>query len=197
MATQQFQVEPNLQVGKLTANGNIAVPPTANIRKPGDFYPTGTDALARGYSSAARREDELAALRLTSMMMEGRPKHMDGRYYTNLADLVRDASQFQRDPVPGLTTDQLTLHPLSNEFDPDRRFDEVRARIAQMSNLLTIRSDVFSILATVQSGYGIDVNGDGKINYRSDHEFITTGESKIRAVYERRSPADRSDQAQP
>ena len=48
-----------------------------------------------------------------------------------------------------LTADQRTLYPLSNEFDPDRRFDEVRARIEQMSNLLTIRSDVFSILATV------------------------------------------------
>ena len=59
------------------------------------------------------------------------------------------------------------------------------ARYRRMANMITTRSDVFEIRVTVQAGYGVDANGDGYINYRSDDEFVTTAETKARTVYER------------
>ena len=65
----------------------------------------------------------------------------------------------------------------------------MKARLERMQNLITVRSDVFEILVTVQAGYGVDVNGDGIINYRDesavDPEFVVTAERTARTVYER------------
>ena len=64
-----------------------------------------------------------------------------------------------------------------------------KARLERMQNLITVRSDVFEILVTVQAGYGVDVNGDGIINYREqgvdDPEFVVTAERTARTIYER------------
>jgi hypothetical protein len=169
--------------------GGLAVPPT-------NSSPENTDFLAPPYAdtsiNSARPEDEVAALRLSSLMMYGRNEHADGRYYTNINDLTRDQSAFSH-PAPALSTGP--IYPLSNEDDAKRRFDEVVERFRRMSNLITTRSDVFEIIATVQAGYGIDQNGDGLFDYRSNDEFVTTAETKGRLVYERRAPSDRSDQA--
>jgi hypothetical protein len=166
--------------------------------------------------------DEASALRLSSLLMAGRTQHPDGRYYESLGDLMRQSSNFESstgrfwpsynatpyDPYPFaaaydptniglrdfLATEAQRLSPLTNAPRSQDRFDEAVARLRRMSNSLTTRSDVFEIVVTVQSGYGVDTNGDGTINYRTSDEFITTGEKSARMVYERRAPADRTDE---
>jgi hypothetical protein len=166
--------------------------------------------------------DEASALRISSLLMAGRTQHPDGRYYENLGDLMRQSSNFESptgrfwprynatpyDPYPFagaydptniglrdfLATESQRLSPLSNAPRSQDRYDEAIARLRRMSNSLTTRSDVFEIVVTVQSGYGVDTNGDGNINYRTSDEFITTGEKSARMVYERRAPADRTDE---
>lgn len=171
--------------------------------------------------------DEASALRIASMLLTGRTKHPDGRYYDNLGDLMRQSSTMARgnelsstgrfwprynalpynvDPFNGdynpvvlglrdfAAKESQRLSPLSNAPRNQDRFDEAIARLQRMSNSLTTRSDVFEIVVTVQSGYGVDANSDGLINYRTSEEFITTGEKAARMVYERRAPADRTDE---
>lgn len=170
---------------------NALVPPTPNECS---IESGCSNLLAEGYgggASGARREDEIAALRLSSLILSGRPKHADGRYYTTIGDLVRDENRFPY-PDPAYSSD--FLYPLSNDNDPKRRFDEVAARFTRMANSITARSDVFEIIATVQAGYGIDQDGDGWIDYRGNTEFVTTAETKNRLVYERRTPSERSDE---
>lgn len=113
-----------------------------------------------------------------------RPDHADGRYYQFTADLVRDRSngnvneQLVKPFLPGLIT---------NAIEPTSAADQYRAiaeRFTRMSNLITTRSDVFEILVTVQAGYGVDENGDGRINYRGQ-EFVAVSEQSARMVYER------------
>ena len=132
-----------------------------------------------------------AGAQLAAMIQAGRPEHTDGRYYVNTGDLMRDMRAFSDGTASG------TIYPLSNQSDPAVRFGDVVERFRRMANLITVRSDVFEIIVTVQAGYGIDLDGDGHINYRSDEEFVITAEAKSRVVYERRSPSDRSDQAEP
>jgi len=129
-----------------------------------------------------------AALQLTGMLLEGLPEHADGRYYRTPGELALDRSGFAN-PLPR-PDDRLAveIYPLSNEGDPEIRFDQVQERFRRMANLLTTRSDIFEIIVTAQSGYGLDLDNDGFINYRSDDEFVTTAESKVRTVYIRRSP---------
>ena len=74
--------------------------------------------------------------------------------------------------------------------EPSEFLRERAARYTRIANELTTRSDVFEIIVTAQAGYGYDEDGDGFINYRSDNEFIPTGEKKVRTVYERREPED-------
>ncbi len=144
-----------------------------------------------------------AAQRLANLMTYGRAEHVDGRYYEKVSDLARDASGFVppqveaeyfREGYASLRTNarDLAVYPLSNEGDSERRFDEVAERFRRMANLVTTRSDVFEIIVTVQAGYGVDANGDGRYNYRSADEFVVTAENKTRLVYERRSPSDQS-----
>lgn len=152
-----------------------AMPPLANDGN--------TDLLATAADSGA-----LAAARLSALMMNGRKEHADGRYYDSIADLVRDALGKADAGNTG------AIYPLSNDANGQRRFDEAVERLSRMANLITMRSDVFEIIATVQAGYGIDYNNDGWINYRSP-EFVTTAESKGRLIYERRTPATQAGQA--
>lgn len=150
--------------------GGRAVPPLRNTIENPDRLADNADQIG------------IAAMRLAALMTANRPKNYDGRYYENITGLLRDDANND-------------VYPLSNEDDPEQRFDEVVRRFRQMVNLITIRSDVFEIIATVQAGYGVDLDGDGFFNYRSNDEFITTAESKVRLVYERRAPAARSDEA--
>ena len=146
---------------------------------------------------------QYAAQRLSYLMTYGRTEHADGRYYEKISDLARDASGFVPPQVQAEYYDEgntnlrdhaqdLAVYPLSNEGDRERRFEEVLERFRRMSNLVTTRSDVFEIIVTVQAGYGVDLNGDGRYNYRSPDEFVVTAENKTRLVYERRSPSDQS-----
>ncbi|HIJ64954.1 MAG TPA: hypothetical protein HPP77_03305, partial [Candidatus Hydrogenedentes bacterium] len=106
-----------------------------------------------------------------------RPHHYDGRYYLFTADLTDDAV--------GADLGIGTVYPLSPLADEIARFDEKAWRFSRISNLITTRSDVFEILVTGQTGYGVDENGDGIINYRDDNEFVVTAEKKTRTIYER------------
>lgn len=159
----------------------LATPPQAvTVEQPAD-----------NLASDSRR----AGAQLAAMIQAGRPEYVDGRYYTNIGDLVRDASQFVHRYPDGSPSG--SIHPLSNRSRPDQRFEDILERFRRMANLITVRSDVFEIIVTVQAGYGIDLDADGHYNYRSDEEFVVTAEAKSRIVYERRSPGDRSDQAEP
>ncbi len=155
--------------------GGRAVPPTRNTT---EFL----DLLADPGDTG------IAAMRLAAQIMAGRPEHPDGRYYKSVTELLSENGFI---PEGGISP----IYPLSNEDDPRERFDQVLRRFSQIVNLITVRSDVFEIIATVQAGYGVDLNGDGFINYRSNEEFITTAETKTRLVYERRAPAARADEA--
>ena len=66
-----------------------------------------------------------------------------------------------------------------------RQLDEHSDRYGRLANTVTTRSDVFEIIVTVQSGYGVDSNADGRINFRNDTEFVFNAEKKVRTVYER------------
>lgn len=149
-----------------------------------DGYLTATDFLGE-----VTGHEELAAQRLSAMITSLRPRHVDGRYYVKNSDLTED----QFFPDPNNPNQQVVFKPLSNDRSSERRFDEAIARFTRMANAITVRSDVFQVIATVQSGYGIDYNGDGLFDYRGQ-EFVTTAETKSRMVYERRTPALASDQ---
>jgi len=65
------------------------------------------------------------------------------------------------------------LFELSGTFDDPSRFKEILERFKRISNLITVRSDVFEIICVGQAGRVI---GD---------EFVPAAEKKIRVVYER------------
>ncbi len=108
----------------------------------------------------------------------GVEEHLDGRYYTGLGDLVVDPRLFE-----AVLEYQYPIGRAS-VADLDLLFTEVTGRFTRMANLTATRSDNFEIIVTAQSGYGVDRDGDGKINYRRD-EFEVTAEKKTRTVYER------------
>ena len=62
-----------------------------------------------------------------------------------------------------------------------------------MNNMITTRSDVFEIIATVQSGTMYDLNQDGIYDYRGD-EFFPQAERRARMIYDRRARAVRQDE---
>jgi hypothetical protein len=164
-----------------------------------------TDLLVPNTGLANNVEHTIGAFRLNGLMMAGRTEHADGRYYESVGGLTNDANafdyeyDFSRADVPQLTgpgvdgVENSAVYPLSNESLPLRRFDDIQRRIGTMGNLITVRSDVFEIIMTVEAGYGIDQNKDGFINYRDRNEFVTTAATKATATYERRAPSDQSD----
>ncbi len=165
------------------AGTSRAVPPAGPRVDGGDPNP---NQLGR----AVEADRSFAALRLMSMLVAERPEHADGRYYTSLADLARGAGK-------GGTLSS-GRYPLSNESVPELRYEEIAERFSRMSNLLATRSDVFEILVTVQAGSAVDLDGDGRVDYRgrrNAEEFVVTAESRGRVVYERRARRDKSDEA--
>jgi hypothetical protein len=181
-----------------------ATPPTRN-RFTGDLLNPDSDLLVPNTGLPLMVEHQLGAYRLSAMLGAGRTEHADGRYYESVGDLTKDSNAFDYDyiqsrmDIPDLTgtgtdgVEDWAVYPLSNDADPARRFDEVQARLRAMGNLITVRSDVFEIIMTVEAGYGIDQNKDGFINYRDRNEFVTTAATKATATYERRAPSDQSD----
>jgi hypothetical protein len=158
---------------------------TLNPALPSAWLPTDgwtADSFARDVNFAVARTQ------LVNMIMQGRPEQPDGRYYTDLVQLMEDSSSFAN-PDTGST-----IFPLSNNVNEVERYDEVVERFSRMVNSLTTRSDIFEIIATVEAGYAYDENGDGRYDYRTNREFIPTAETKARMVYERRTPTDRSDE---
>jgi len=67
---------------------------------------------------------------------------------------------------------------------PSRWLDETLERFKGISNLITVRSDVFEIICTAQAGNVLDANGDGELEWGID-EFVPLAEKKLRVVYER------------
>ncbi|HOQ89384.1 MAG TPA: hypothetical protein PLX03_04540, partial [Candidatus Hydrogenedentes bacterium] len=127
-----------------------------------------------------------ASSRLAAMMMALRPDHPDGRYYQAWSELLKGLTD-------GIIPEEAVM-PLSNEMRPDWRADEIIRRYSGLAQLITLRSDVFEILAVAQSGSAQDLNGDGYLDYASTGEgFQVTAESKGRMVYERRARRDTSD----
>jgi hypothetical protein len=159
--------------------------PSPSVLTGGPDVPPSLSALDSPNLLGGAGQGDLAAFRLSALLMAGRPEHPDGRYYADLSELVRESSAVITTGVP---------YPLSNESDAARRQEEIYERFRRMANVLTVRSDVFEIIALVQAGYGVDQDGDGWINYRSNDEFVVTAESKGRVVYERRVPSDRADE---
>ena len=142
-------------------------------------------------------------------MAGGRAEHPDGRYYVSPSELLAGI------PLGGiaLADERTGPWPLSNwgypgnsasnddEFTQnlvrerhETRYNEIVARFSQMSNMITTRSDVFEIIATVQSGTVGDVDGDGVLDYRGD-EFFPQSERRARVVYDRRARAIRQDES--
>ena len=114
----------------------------------------------------------------------------DGRYYELTSDLLADAhglqTGFTLQPPLAIIAIPINTDPLNIDFNNRAgAFEESAYRFSRMQNLITTRSDVFEILVTVQSGYGTDTNGDGRINYRDEQEFTATAEKSARTVYER------------
>ncbi len=184
-----------------------ATPPERNLRTADVFNPDYDLLVNDGVPLVDRHSD--ATFRMNAMLMTGRREHADGRYYESVGDLVLDTSAFDfnygasRSDLPsyasGGTADtpagieNAAIYPLSNESDPSKRFDETYERFRRLGNLVTTRSDVYEIIMTVESGYGIDRNEDGIVNYRDPDEFVTTSATKATAIYERRTPSDESD----
>ncbi|MBI1320877.1 MAG: hypothetical protein GC168_18280 [Candidatus Hydrogenedens sp.] len=127
------------------------------------------------------------------LLQRARTEHPDGRYYESPADLLSEDISLPQDPVAA--PDNRKLHPLTVNTIPEERAGEILRRFGELGSSITTRSDVFEILVTVQSGYGVDANNDGYLNYRDNNEFITNAETRSRMVYERRTPADNSDES--
>jgi hypothetical protein len=185
----------------------LSTPPERNVH---DFdVTTDSDLLARTVAASDAEAHRTGSFRLNAMLMAGRREHADGRYFDSLGDLVLDSSAFDynfaasRADIPDLSglgfpnlpagVENAAIYPLSNEALPSKRFDEVFERFRRMGNSLTVRSDVYEIIMTVEAGYGVDRDGDGVLNYRDPNEFNTTAATKASAIYERRTPSDQSD----
>ncbi|HOJ34862.1 MAG TPA: hypothetical protein PKY35_13105 [Candidatus Hydrogenedentes bacterium] len=120
------------------------------------------------------------ALAKTNRVLFNRPVHPDGRYYDLLADLL--TTDVTGSPQLAFT-DTLVADTAGGNIAA--QYEEKVFRFSRMMNLITTRSDLFEIYALGQSGFvsNRDLNGDGRIDFRND--FVVTGESKLRTVYER------------
>jgi hypothetical protein len=67
---------------------------------------------------------------------------------------------------------------------PEEVMNETLERFKHISNLITVRSDVFEIFCTAQAGTVIDANNDRRLLLRDD-DFMVAAEKKLRLVYER------------
>jgi hypothetical protein len=135
----------------------------------------------------------LARYQSLALLQRARTEHPDGRYYESASDLLSEAISIRQDPL--VPDSPALLHPLTVNEVPEERAVEILERFGKLGPSITTRSDVFEILVTVQSGYGIDADGDGRYNYRDNNEFITNAETRSRMVYERRTPTDNSDES--
>ncbi len=84
--------------------------------------------------------------------------------------------------------------PLSVSGDYVGRVGDVLPRFEAIADHISLRSDVFKITALVQSGYGIDINGDGFYSYRTNDEFVVQSEGKASIIYERSVPVARYEE---
>lgn len=75
----------------------------------------------------------------------------------------------------------------------EARYDDIVQRFSQMSNMITTRSDVFEIIATVQSGSAYP-DANGIVDYRGDG-FFPQAEQRARVIYDRRARTLRQDES--
>ena len=147
-------------------------------------------------------EEGVAMLRLAALIAAHRTVHPDGRYYNSLAELlagvyVGGVHKLDRDgtwPLSNLGYNAATATANDVANPTEARFEEILERFGSMSNLTTTRSDVFEIIATVQSGSVVDGNTDGVFDYRGD-EFFPTNETRARIIYDRRAQTVKIDEA--
>jgi len=183
------------------ANGVFPVDMIAN---PGGVSP---NSIVNDVNSTETANDESAvfmARRIVEQKLRLLREQPDGRYYELASDLLADAHFAGVSDHPGtVAANDVALHPsLIVEYDnylPDVNNDgivdtnavragalrEAAFRFGKMQNLITVKGEVFEILVTVQSGYGTDADGDGRINWRDDREFTSMAEKTARTIYER------------
>ncbi len=161
--------------------------------------------------------DGRAVLRLSSLITAGRPHHGDGRYYESIGELLYGCYAGGIALVDGndgpwpLSNLGLPTQGNSNSFtimndvnqlalrynhQMEARHDEIVKRFRMMANLITTRSNVFEIIATVQAGQVSDLNGDGVLDYRGG-EFTPLAETQGRMVYDVRPRAVFQDEYRP
>jgi len=145
-------------------------------------------------------------LRMAALLAEGRAEHPDGRYYSSPSELLEGIGAggiARADALTGpwpLSNLGVTLDGFARNDDltqnlelHEKRYDEILERFRRMNNMITTRSDVFEIIATVQSGSMSDLNQDGIYDYRGD-EFFPQAERRARMIYDRRARAVRQDE---
>lgn len=172
-------------------------------------YARDTAVLTNAGMFPARSTLDPAMAFRASVIAANRAEHADGRYYEFAADTVipvavfenPDTSRINRIVNPAILSDLIDRDiivptiptpaivetfstPPANVVEP-LRFDENFNRFRRLANTVTTRSDVFEIIVTVQSGFGIDANNDGRINWRDDAEFRANATKRARSVYER------------
>ncbi len=117
----------------------------------------------------------LSTLHLSYLLARNRIEKVDGRYYSNLLELSNtDTGKY--------------IVPLSVQNDYPLRVGDVLKRYEFIGDHVSLRSDVFEVIALVQIGKGMDANKDGYISYRTNEEFTVQSEAKGRIVYERSVP---------
>lgn len=123
----------------------------------------------------------LSALHLSYLLATNRPEHVDGRYYSSPLEISN-------------TIGSKYLSPLSVSGDYANRVGDVLPRFESIADHISLRSDVFKITTLVQSGYGVDANGDGFYSYRTNEEFVSQSEAKASIIYERSVPVARYEE---
>lgn len=189
-----------------------APPPLVYDETPRDAFTDGSMPLVTGTVSNGDLDawdgdlHGRVVLRMASLLAEGRAEHPDGRYYSSpseLLDGIGTGGIARADrltgPWPlsnlGVTLDGFARndHPTQKLELHEKRYDEILERFRRMNNMITTRSDVFEIIATVQSGSMSDLNQDGIYDYRGD-EFFPQAERRARMIYDRRARAVRQDE---
>lgn len=169
--------------------GSMALPgihyPQVSLSKTGDFDnpPYGVNPVpVPGYSYSNTPNDiSLSTLHMSYLLAKNRIEREDGRYYKTLLELSNtDGAKY--------------LYPLSVQSNYPTLVGDVLRRYEFIGDHVSLRSDVFEIIALVQVGRPVDANKDGYISYRTNEEFLVQSEAKGRIVYERSVPVARFEE---
>jgi hypothetical protein len=110
-----------------------------------------------------------------------------GGGYGSIGDLLTRIYWLLDSGAEGPAQVRLLFRLSGSENDRNALAREMLERFKRISELITVRSDVFEIICTAQVGRLLadrDQNGDGVLDLR-DGEFLPVAEAKVRVVYER------------